>query len=78
MLNPEMTMDVEKIKEEIRKLSKAEQLELLNFMIELLASDDFELSDKWKAELDRREKALDKGTSVGRPARDVIAKYIRH
>jgi hypothetical protein len=41
-----------------------------------IASDDFELSDEWKAELDRREEALDKGASVGKPAKDVIAKYI--
>jgi len=47
-------------------------------MIELLASDDFELSEEWKAELDRLEEALDKGTSLGRPARDVIAKYTSH
>lgn len=71
-------MSIQEIKDEVRKLNKAQQAELMHFMIELLASDDFELSDKWKAELDRREKALDKGTSVGRPARDVIAKYTSH
>ncbi len=47
----------------------------MHFMIELLASENFELSDKWKAELDRREEALDKGASVGKLAKDVIAKY---
>ncbi len=68
-------MGIQEIKKEIRKLNKIEQVELMHFMIELLASDDFELTDGWKAELDRREEALDKGASVGKPARDVIAKY---
>ncbi len=68
-------MSIQVIKEELRKLSKAQQAELMHFMIELLASEDFELSDEWKAELARREEALDQGTSVGKPARDVIAKY---
>lgn len=71
-------MSIQHLKEEVRKLSKAQQTELIHFMIELLASDDFELSEAWKAELDRREKALDKGTSVGRSAKDVIAKYTSH
>ena len=38
--------------------------------------DDFELSDGWKKEIDRRKEALKKGTSVGKPAREVLAKYI--
>lgn len=71
-------MSIQEIKDEVRKLNKAEQAELMHYMVELLASDDFELSDEWKAELDRREKALDKGASVGRPAREVIAKYTSH
>jgi hypothetical protein len=70
-----MVMSIQEIKDELRKLNKAQQAELMHFMIELPASDEFELSEKWKAELNRREKALDKGTSVGRPARDIIAKY---
>jgi len=71
-------MSIQEIKKEVRKLKKAEQAELMHFMVELLASDDFELSEEWKAELDRREKALDKGTSVGRRVKDVIAKYTSH
>ncbi len=71
-------MSIQEIKKEVRKLKKAEQAELMHFMVELLASDDFELSEEWKAELDRREEALDKGTSVGRRAKDVIAKYTSH
>jgi len=68
-------MSIQEIKNEVRKLNKAEQAELIHFLVELLAADDFELSDKWKAELNRREEALDKGTSIGRLAKDVIAKY---
>lgn len=68
-------MSIQAIKEEVSKLPRPQQAELMHFMIELLASENFELSDKWKAELDRREEALDKGASVGKLAKDVIAKY---
>jgi|GEM_PF-1099528 hypothetical protein len=71
-------MSIQAIKEEVFKLSKTEQAELMHYMVELLATGDFDLSGEWKAELDRREEALDKGTSIGRPAKDVIGKYISH
>ena len=69
-------MSIQVIKEEVIKLNKAEQAELMHFMIELLATDNFELSAGWKAELDRREEALEKEGPVGRPAKEVLAKYI--
>ena len=65
-------MSIQVIKEEVSKLSKAEQAELMHFMIELLAADKFELSDEWKAELDRRDDALENSTSIGKAARDII------
>lgn len=71
-------MSIQVIKEEVSKLNRAEQAELMHFMIELLATDNFELSTSWKTELDRREEALEKGKSIGRPAKEVLAKYIRH
>jgi len=71
-------MSIQVIKAELRKLNKAEQAELMHYMIELLASDDFQLSEEWKIELDIRAKALEGGASIGRPAKDVIAKYTAH
>lgn len=68
-------MSIQAIKEEVQKLNKAEQADLMHFMVELLTSDQFELSEEWKAELDRREAALQSGESKGKPAREVIAKY---
>ena len=68
-------MSIQAIKEEVSKLSREEQAELIHFMVELLAKDDFQLSEAWKKELDRREQALDKGVSIGKPAREVISKY---
>lgn len=62
-------MSIQILKEELSKLSRAEQAELMHFMVELLAKDNFELTPAWKAELDRREEALDKGTSVGKPVK---------
>ena len=71
-------MSIQAIKEEVSKLSREEQAELIHFMVELLAKDDFQLSEAWKKELDRREQALDKGESIGKPAREVISKYKAH
>jgi hypothetical protein len=68
-------MSIQAIKDEVIVLSKAEQAELMHFMIELLASDSAQLSDEWQEELERREAALENGTSVGRSAREVLAKY---
>lgn len=68
-------MSIQAIKEEASKLSRTEQAELMHYMIELLAKDEFQLSEAWKEELGRREQALDKGESIGKPAREVIAKY---
>ena len=68
-------MSIQAIKEEVSKLSREEQAELIHFMVELLAKDEFQLSAAWKEELGRREQALDKGESLGKPAREVIAKY---
>jgi hypothetical protein len=68
-------MSIQTLKEELVKLSKLEQTELLHFMVELLTNDDFELSEDWKKELDRREEALKNRTSVGQPASDILSKY---
>lgn len=68
-------MSIEVLKEVLQKLSKQEQAELMHFMVKLLASDNTELSDAWKKELDRRESALNDGTSEGQIARDVLNKY---
>jgi len=67
-------MGIQALKKEVSKLSKAEQADLMHFMVELLATDGFQLSDEWQAELIRRETALEHGTSVGKPAREVLAK----
>lgn len=70
-------MSVQTIKKHLSNLSRAEQAEIMHFMVELLAKDDFHLSEEWKTELNRREQALEDGTSVGRPAKSVLAKYRR-
>jgi len=69
-------MSVQAIKKELSQLDKKEQAELMHYLVEPLAGTEFHLSDEWKAELKKREEALENGTSVGRPARDVIAKYL--
>lgn len=68
-------MSIQTIKEKVIQLEKADQIDLMHFMIELLTSKDFKLSDDWKSEIEERIKSLENGTSVGRSARDVIAKY---
>ncbi len=68
-------MNIQAIKEEIQRWDKSQQADLMHFLIELLTNDQFQLSDDWKKELEKRTQALKNGTSVGRPAREVIAKY---
>ncbi len=68
-------MNIEIIKSEIQNWDKAKQADLMHFLVELLANDQFQLSEKWEKELQKREQALKTGASVGRPAREVLAKY---
>lgn len=68
-------MSIQTIKKEVSKLNKKEQEELMQYMFDLLGNDNFYLSNDLKKEIDKRERALENGTSKGRPAREVIAKY---
>ena len=68
-------MTIQTIKKEVQNWDKAQQADLMHFLVELLTNDQFQLSENWKNELAKREEALNNGTSLGRPARDVLAKY---
>lgn len=68
-------MTLQSIKSEVKNLSIAEQAELMHFMIELLTTEHFTLSEEWKTELEQREKSLEKGDSKGKLLKDVLAKY---
>lgn len=68
-------MSIQTIKKEVSKLNKKEQEELMQFMFDLLGNDKFYLSNELKKEIDKREEAMENGTSKGRLAREVIAKY---
>lgn len=48
--------------DQVRKLSKAEQLAIMDAILQLLrAEEDHVLSAAWEAELDRRDELLDRG-----------------
>lgn len=50
------------IKDEVRKLPRSEQLSLIQYIVQILQTeDDFALSDAWKTELDRRDEAFRNG-----------------
>lgn len=68
-------MTIQTIKGEIQNWDKTQQADLMHFLVELLANDKFEISEAWEKELDKREEAHKNGTAVGRPAREVLAKY---
>ncbi|MEL6719759.1 MAG: addiction module protein [Bacteroidota bacterium] len=68
-------MSLTAIKSSISELSPRERAELMHFMVDMLAEETLYLSENWKTELDAREIALKNGTSVGKPVRDVLAKY---
>lgn len=69
-------MTILEIKKEVANLNKADQADLIHYLVELLTNDKFQLSEKWIEELDKREKAYRDGTSVGRPAREVIQEFL--
>ncbi len=71
-------MSIQTLKEEVQKLDKTEQAELMHFMVELLATEETEISKEWEEEIEKREEALKNGTSVGKPAREVLAKYLNN
>ena len=49
-------MTTKTIREEVRKLPRAEQLSMIQYIVEILQEDDdFVLSEGWKKELDRRD-----------------------
>ncbi len=51
------------IKEEVRKLSRAEQLSLIQFIVQIIQEDDdFVLSDALKEALDRGDQAYHEGS----------------
>lgn len=51
------------IKDEVRKLPRTEQLSLIQFIVQLLKEDDeFQLSEAWKVELDKRDEAYLNGS----------------
>lgn len=63
--------------EAIAKINdEAALAELLKLALGLInEEEDFQFSDQWKAEIDKREAALEDGSSVGRPLKEVLAKY---
>ena len=69
-------MTILEIKKEVTNLNKTEQADLIHYLVELLTNDKFQLSETWIEELDKREKAYRDGTSVGRPAREVIQEFL--
>ena len=54
-------MSTQAIKQEVNYLNKMEQKELLHYMIEIIAGADNDLSQTWKAEIDRRIAAYKRG-----------------
>ena len=64
--------------EAIAKINDAEVLsKLLRLALDSIheEEEDFQLSEAWKVEIDQRDAALEDGSSVGRPLKEVLAKY---
>ena len=51
-------MTIQSIKKEVQSWDKAQQADLMHFLVELLTNDQFQLSENWKNELAKREEAL--------------------
>jgi Mor family transcriptional regulator len=70
-------MSLVAVKENIVNLNPQERTELIHFLVDLMEGELFYLSDAWKQELEAREKRVFSGASVGKAARDVLAKYVQ-
>lgn len=70
-------MTIEKIKEEVQNWDKAQQTDLVHYLIELISNDKYQLPENWKKEIDRRMDNYEKGVTVGIPAREVLAQYLK-
>ena len=68
-------MSIQNLKIEVSQLPRSEQAELMHFLIDLMSSDTFSIPKEWEEELNNREEALENGTSIGKPVREVLAKY---
>ncbi|MEM1326357.1 MAG: addiction module protein [Bacteroidota bacterium] len=70
-------MSLVAVKENIVNLNQQERAELIHFLVDLMEGELFYLSDAWKQELEERERRLLSGASAGKPAREVLAKYVQ-
>ncbi|MFK7932357.1 MAG: addiction module protein [Saprospiraceae bacterium] len=70
-------MGVKVIKAQIDKLSAAEKKELLDYLIGIGVNDkDFELSEKWKDELNHRRRKMETDPSVSMPFHEFMQQYL--
>ncbi|MEM9888922.1 MAG: addiction module protein [Bacteroidota bacterium] len=70
-------MNLTEVKQNIIELNSEERAELMHFMVDLMEGEVFYLSDAWKVELKERERRLEQGLSIGKPAREVLSKYVK-
>ncbi len=77
-----MTLQAATIKESFLKLTKTEQLELMQFFLQVFASPSseklnqpFVLSDIWKKELDRRDANFQNGKSSAVSLEEALAEF---
>ncbi|MEM8524690.1 MAG: addiction module protein [Bacteroidota bacterium] len=70
-------MNLTDVKQNIIELNSEERAELIHFIVDLMEGEVFYLSDAWKAEIEERERKLKQGLSIGKPAREVLAKYVK-
>ena len=68
-----MTLQI--VKEEVRKWDKPLQADLMHYLVELMTKEKIKISEEERIELRKRLESLENGTSVGRPAEEVFAKY---
>ena len=70
-------MSIEAIKAQLDKLSLAEKKELLNYLRDTgVESDDFELSEEWKVELNHRREKMETDANSTMPFQQFMQPYL--
>ncbi len=72
-----MNERVKKLAEEAKKLTYEEQVDLLDELFIALHDHDAEIDKAWAAEIEERIAAHERGELKARPAKDVLAKYLK-
>jgi putative addiction module component (TIGR02574 family) len=69
-----MPVDLERLKQQVHRLSAEERAELAYYLISTLEPQEEGVDEAWENEIARRVTEIRAGTAIGRPAEEVFAR----